>query len=265
MYNIPERDIGNIRIPSIDGKSNQNIHFKGLSVYSAAQSPLDIIRVYGLSDIVGQTYRQEEGSAYTKLSRESTFQPWLNLDIPRLTDDLSAIGNKVGVSQNTTGVPKLYSVRLGNASDSNTSSFNYNPLIVAGSIIAALGTAYKVSLREDEEDEEDKDMPRYPERQARAAAGEDEDMPRFPEEAEAEAEAEVAEVAEAEVEEVAEQQAAAQAAAQAEQQAGTEAAIAEQEAAGAAAETGEGEAETEAGIAAGEAIEGEEALVLDVI
>ena len=114
MYNIPEKDIGHIEIVTPDGKSDQNIHFENLSVYSANQTILDSIRVYGLNEIVAQTHRQEEARAYTKLTRDSTFQPFLNLDIPKLVDDLSEIGNKVGVSQNTRGIPKVFSLRLGN-------------------------------------------------------------------------------------------------------------------------------------------------------
>jgi hypothetical protein len=120
MYNIPEKDIGNIEIVTPDGKSDQNIHFERLVVYFANQSIVDSIRVYGLNEIVGQTHRQEEGIAYTKLSAgKTTFQPFLNLDIPKLTDDLSEIGNKVGVSQNTRGIPKVFSLRLGNAGGGN--------------------------------------------------------------------------------------------------------------------------------------------------
>ena len=115
MYNIPEKDIGNIEIVTPDGKSSQNIHFENVSVYFANQTILDSIRLYGLNEIMSQTYKQEEGIAYTKLSAgETTFQPWLNLDIPKLTDELSAIGDKAGISQNTRGRPKLYSVTLGN-------------------------------------------------------------------------------------------------------------------------------------------------------
>ena len=117
LYNIPESDIGQIEIVTPDGKSDQNIHFERLVVYFANQSIVDSIRVYGLNEIVAQTQRQEEARAYTKLSAgETTFKPFLNLDIPKLTDDLSEIGNKLGVSQNTRGIPKVYSLRLSNDS-----------------------------------------------------------------------------------------------------------------------------------------------------
>ena len=142
LYNVSENDIDLIEIPTPDGKSYQNVHFISIYPYFENESVSNPIRVYGLHDIVGQTYRQEEANAYSKLTTEATFRPFSKLGIPSLTDKLSIIGSSVGVSENTKGKKKLFVIVLGN--DSSNDSDLEGSLIAAGVTSAIGGGIYYV-------------------------------------------------------------------------------------------------------------------------
>jgi hypothetical protein len=140
LYNVSENDIDLIEIPIPDGKSHQNVHFISIYPYFENESVSNPIRVYGLHDMVHQTYRQEQANAYSKLTTEATFRPFSKLGIPSLTDKLSIIGSSVGVSENTKGKKKLFVILLGNDSNDSNIASNAINIIEAAAASVVPGT-----------------------------------------------------------------------------------------------------------------------------